>query len=108
MATIVTDAEGPGSYENTLEYVIAVLRENVELKPGVCLNGVARAVAEGRDGEEGRREQLARNMLFSIMHRMGVKRWLDPQVVAKDAFLAAADVRDIDETCFMEWWERDR
>lgn len=99
MATIVTDAEGPGSHREILDYVKGVLIDNTTLKPGVFLSG---------GDDDGRAEMMARAMLFSIMHRLGVKRWLDPKEVARESFDAGCTAGGGESTAewdFDRWWE---
>lgn len=60
MIALWLDDEGPGSYEQIVEYIEAVLRENTY---------VAHDVYE----EPYRRNQLARCLAISILHRLGAR-----------------------------------
>lgn len=54
------DDEGPGSYDEILEYIEAVLCDNTY-------------VAHEYKPEAERRNQLARGLLYSILHRLGAR-----------------------------------
>lgn len=56
------DDEGPGSYEQILEYMEQVIRENCEVRPDRMVTAVS----------EDKETRLARSMLTSILARMNV------------------------------------
>jgi hypothetical protein len=94
------DAEGPGSRSEVVDYVEAALKDNTTLDAGVCLSAGVKAVVAAGFGhqlrgpgrapdkfddeakaiyDEGRVRKLADNIVFSILHRLGVEQVWDEE-----------------------------
>ena len=64
MTSLWLDEKGPGSYDEILQYIETVLEQNTYVA----------YISVSGNGEVDLRKRLARGMLYSILHRMGVNK----------------------------------